>query len=496
MTQGIQEGGRAALPNPLPTESGLQPDGVRLTVYDQGASLVRDRRTLKLKTGLNDIELTEIAAKIDPTSVNFISLSNPGEALIVEHNYRHDVSGRDTLLIRYLHEKVEVTLEDGTRYTGELCSGRETASGPRPPFASPNDDIIVRQSDGQLVAIRQSRIRDIRFPEIEQRLYTQPTLRCLIDSSLAGTQQIELTYQTQGLTWSAYYNLLLAANGRQFDLNGWVALQNQSGITFQEAQVALVQVSERRQVPPQTDDQPATNPFRRPSLPPMQPRFGETRFEQTEARDLPRLHHFALRRPVSIAHGETRQVEFLTAHAVSAQNYFVYDASMRFDSYPQFPLKKQNDGQTHVVELQSMLEFNVMALGSDLPAGLLRVYQESGALLTTTEARIEHMPENEKVRLSLGRAPELIGKRTQKEFRPLSRVLLEETYEIRLRNRRADRGVRIHVPERLFRWNDWEILSASHEYTQLDSTTIEFRVDVPALGETVINYIVRYIWPS
>ena len=72
-----------------------------------------------------------------------------------------------------------------------------------------------------------------------------------------------------------------------------------------------------------------------------------------------------------------------TARAVPAQNYFIYDASMRFDSYPQAPLKKQNDGQSHAVELQSVLEFNVNALGSDLPAGMMRVYQDSGALLMT-----------------------------------------------------------------------------------------------------------------
>jgi hypothetical protein len=498
MDHGILEGGRAVSPNPLPAETESQPDGVRLTVYDQGASLVHDRRTLELKNGLNDIELTDIAAKIDPTSVNFISLTDPRETLLVEQNYRHDVSGRETLLSRYLHEKIEVTLEDGTRYSGELCSGRDTPIyGNRPPFpAVPTDDIIVRQPDGQIVAIRQNRVRDIRFPEIEQHLFTHPTLCCSIESATEGNQQVELTYQTHGLTWTAYYNLLLAANGRQFDFNGWVTLQNQSGTAFQQARVNLVQVSEQHRTP-QIDDTPATNPFRRAALtPPPKPRFGDAHYEQTETRDLTRLQHFSLRRPVSITHGETRQIEFLTARAVPAQNYFIYDASMPFENYPQSPLKKQTDGKMNVTELQSMLEFNASALGSDLPAGTMRVYQESGALLMMAENKIEHTPENEKLRLSLGRAMELSGKRTQKEFRPLSRVLLEETYEIRLRNRRSDRGVRVHVPERLFRWNDWEILTASHEYTQLDATTIEFRVDVPAVGETVIQYIVRYIWPG
>ena len=73
--------------------------------------------------------------------------------------------------------------------------------------------------------------------------------------------------------------------------------------------------------------------------------------------------------------------------------------------------------------------------------------------------------------------------------------MLEETYEIRLRNRKDSGSVEIRVPEHLFRWSNWEIVDASHPYTQLNSSTIEYRVDVPAGGETVITYTVRYSFP-
>ncbi|NWF69625.1 MAG: hypothetical protein HXY40_11120 [Chloroflexi bacterium] len=506
MVYGTPEGGRTALPDALPEQLAppVPADGVTLTLYDQGPSLVRERRTLPLKPGLNDVEFSDIAVKIDPTSVSFVSLTDPRDTLLAEHHFRHDANGREALLARALHQVIEITLDDGTRFKGELCSERDPHNPPnRPPFApAAPDDLILRLVDGQTATIRQMRIRDIRFPESTPRLYTRPTLRCLIDSARDGLQQLELAYQTQGLTWAAHYNVQLAATGRQFDLNGWATLSNNSGTTFRDAQISVVQITERRSPTPPSDDPFAANTFRRsPS------RFGdlprETRFEQAEARDLPRIQHYPLRRPVSLTNGETRQVELLTARAVPAYTYFVYDASPLFENYPPYPLKKQNEGQSSVSEVLGMLEFNVNALGADLPGGLpagtVRVYQETssgGALLLASESRLEALPEGEKVRLSLGRASELSGKRTLKEFRPSSRMLLEETYEIRLRSRRADRGVRVHVLERLFRWSDWEILSASHEYTQVDHAAIEFKVDVPARGETVISYIVRYIWPS
>ena len=51
-------------------------------------------------------------------------------------------------------------------------------------------------------------------------------------------------------------------------------------------------------------------------------------------------------------------------------------------------------------------------------------------------------------------------------------------------------------PERLSRWSNWEVLNPSMEYTQLDASTIEFRVEVPPGGETVVTYTVRYTWPN
>ncbi|NOG51880.1 MAG: hypothetical protein HND48_22440 [Chloroflexi bacterium] len=70
--------------------------------------------------------------------------------------------------------------------------------------------------------------------------------------------------------------------------------------------------------------------------------------------------------------------------------------------------------------------------------------------------------------------------------------MVQETYEIRLRNRKDSETVEIRVPERLFRWRNWQILNSSHPYEQLDSSTIEFRVEVPPQGETVITYTVQY----
>ena len=83
---------------------------------------------------------------------------------------------------------------------------------------------------------------------------------------------------------------------------------------------------------------------------------------------------------------------------------------------------------------------------------------------------------------------DLVGSRTQTNYHLLGSNVLEETYEIRLRNRKDSGSVEIRVPEHLFRWSNWEILDTSHEFTKTNSNTIEFRVEVPPQGETVITY--------
>src|SRR5688572_15066472 len=66
------------------------PPQISLTVYNEGTALVIDRRTFELQQGLNEINFTDVAAQIDPTSVNFKSLTDPN-TFVVEQNYRYDL---------------------------------------------------------------------------------------------------------------------------------------------------------------------------------------------------------------------------------------------------------------------------------------------------------------------------------------------------------------------------------------------------------------------
>jgi hypothetical protein len=455
-------------------------DGVSLTIYNKGTALVQDRRTFTFNEGENTLDFTDVASSIDATSVSFKSLTDPLGTTVLEQNYVYDLVGSGALLKRYLDEQVQITAEDGTVFSGQLLSGR-------------NGEIILRGDDGQVTVLSQSKARDIRFPALPEGLITRPTLRWLLQAGTAGEQQVELTYLTNGMTWTANYTVLLGTENTSLNLNGWVTLSNTSGASFRDAQVKLIAGDVNRIAQPLNKNvrMERATPTALPTATPP----------GVQQREFFEYQLYEINRPVTVANNETKQVEFVSGVDVPATTYFVFNGgSPTFYGYG-YPITDQYYGQAGITNVQNWLEFSTGeedGLGADLPAGRIRVYQEDtdGTALLIGENRIDHTPMGEDVSIFLGNAFDLVGERTQTDFKLIASNVLEETFEIRLRNRKDDETVQIRVPENLFRWSDWEVLSASALFTKLDSNTIEFRIDVAPGEEKIITYTVRYTWPQ
>ena len=450
-------------------------NSVAVTVYNQGTALIRDRRSFDLEPGRNVLNFTDVAAQIDATSVIFTSISDPSGTIVLEQNYVFDLVNSGALLERYLDETIAVTLAEGQTFTGQLLSGR-------------NNEVILRTEAGEIQVINLSNVLHLDFPQLPDGLITRPTLRWLLESTNGGSQQVELTYLTGGLNWTADYNVLLANGNRSLDINGWVTLNNTSGAAFVDAQLKLVAGDVNRLPSPQAA---------MPDMMVMEARAMSA--DTVEQRDFFEYKLYEINRPVTIGMNESKQVEFVTAAGVPARTFYVYDASPMFFGYYDI-ITDQYYSQTGVTNILNYLEFETGeedGLGADLPAGRIRVYQEDvdGAALLIGENSIGHTPEGEQVRIYLGNAFDIVGERTQLDYQLISGNVIEETIEIRLRNRKESETVEVRIPERMTRWNNWQILDSSIPYERLDASTIEFRADVPAGEETVITYRVRYSWP-
>jgi hypothetical protein len=449
--------------------------GVSLTVYNQGTALVRDRRRFDLSSGFNEVAFTDVASQMDPTSVLFRSLTDPQGTQVLEQNYEFDLVGVAALLQRYLDQHIRVLTQDGTAYEGTLLSAQ--------------GDIILEGSDGRVMVITQGNIQDFSFPDLPEGLITRPTLVWSLQANQAGTHDVEVTYLTNGISWTADYVLLLSDDEEHLDLDGWISLNNNSGASFENALLKLIAGDLQRL---QMADMVA-----------MEAEYGGAAQPTpgVEQREFFEYHLYEIPRPVTVRDREIKQIEFINAAGVPSDRFYVYDG-LQCQNYTwycapsSYPQTDPTYGVVTNARVMVMVEFDTDEVGADLPGGRVRLYQEDvdGAALLIGEDTLDHTPQGETVRLYVGDAFDIIGERIQTDFRTPNSHSLEEEYSITLSNHK-DEAVEVRVVEHLFRWSEWTIFTANADYREMDSSTIEFRVPVPANGEATIHYGVRYTWP-
>ncbi|MFN0077892.1 MAG: hypothetical protein ACKVY0_15660, partial [Prosthecobacter sp.] len=71
---------------------------------------------------------------------------------------------------------------------------------------------------------------------------------------------------------------------------------------------------------------------------------------------------------------------------------------------------------------------------------------------------------------------------------------MDESFEIKVRNRKQDEAVEIRVVEHLYRALNWEIRESSNTQLKTDAQTIEFRIPLKPGEEKTITYTVHYSW--
>jgi len=445
---------------------------VELTVYSGDLGLVKEIRTLALSEGENLVRYSHVPSSINPASVHFSSLSDPEGTVVLEQDYEYDLVNTRKLLQKYVDRQIALTTEQGTVYTGTLLSGV--------------DDAILATGDG-IKVIRLSHIQEFFFPELPEGLITKPTLVWLLVASAEGEQRVRVTYLTGGINWQADYIGLLAPDDESLSMTGWVTLDNKSGATYKEARLKLVAGDIHRA--PEVGRM-VSMAERVVELPVPAPAVEERAFFE--------YHVYEVQRPVTVRDRQTKQIEFVAAPSVEVEKVFVYEASPPFSPRYGGEIVEPDYGVRSDAKVQVRLEFvneEDRGLGLPLPQGTVRVYKEDvgGGAEFVGEDRIDHTAKDEEISLYLGNAFDIVGERVQTRFRQLAERVIEESYEITLRNHKTE-DVSVRIIEHLFRAQDAEIVASSADYEMLDATTIQYEVEVSADGEAKIEYTVRYTW--
>lgn len=132
-------------------------------------------------------------------------------------------------------------------------------------------------------------------------------------------------------------------------------------------------------------------------------------------------------------------------------------------------------------------------MGAALPAGIIRVYKDdgSGAQQFVGEDRIDHTPRDERVRVRLGDAFDVVGSRTQTDFEFLGSCTSRSTWDVEVRNHK-DEDTQVSLVEPA--GGEWSIVRSDHPYEKVDQGTFHFDVEVPAHESVTVSYTIRVTW--
>ncbi len=456
---------RAAGPVHEQKSTVAQRQSVAITVYNQNFGLVREVRDLDLGTGRVSLEFRDVSAHIQPETVHIRSLAEPGALDVLEQNYRYDLLSPDKLLEKYVGKKVKL-------YRWNEKTGRDEVA----------DAEILSVEGGQPVVRMNGEVTygypgRFAFPKVPDNLIAKPTLVWLLGSS-QPKQKVEVTYLSRNLSWSADYVLVINKDDSRGDLNGWVTLSNTSGTDYANAKLKLVagdvqRVSEVNTMLARAEAAPEATA--------QQAQFKEEGFFE--------YHLYTLDRPTTLLDKEQKQVSLLEAHDIGIKKTLIfYGASQYYRGRYGQVVSNQKVGV--YLDIKNSKQNH---MGMPLPKGTIRVYKadSSGQTEFIGEDSIDHTPRDEKIRVKMGDAFDVVGDRKQTDWKTYGMCTYESAWEIDLRNHK-DVAEQVEVYEPI--GGDWEILDSNYPATKKDAHTFTFTVNVPANGKTKITYRVRLKW--
>ena len=438
---------------------------VSLTIYNVNLGLVKDLRQIRLPKGVGELRFMDVASQIIPTSVHIKSLADPGSLIVLEQNYEYDLLNPQKLLDKYVGQEVKLYTKNPYTEREQIVTATLLSNNGGPIFKT--GDEITYGHPGRII-----------FPGVPENLMAKPTLVWLTENSLLSGQKVEASYLTGGINWRSDYVVTLNDKDDKADLSGWVTIDNKSGATYRNAKLKLIAGDVNRAKDKQDYEFKMQRVAEMAAAKAAAPQFKEDAFFE--------YHIYKLQRTATVKDNQTKQISLVQADTIPVKKELLYQGA-NYYYYSRYDEAMSNQKVGVFVEIQNKKENN---LGIPLPKGTVRVYKHDseGSLQFVGEDAIDHTPKDEKVRIKLGDAFDVVGSRKQTDWKKIAYDTYEAAFEISLRNhKKEDIVVKVVEPVP----GDWKMLACSQEFTKSEAFTAEFLVPVRKDGETKVTYRVR-----
>jgi len=463
--------GRSGQTQPVPLLSSSAADrrSLHLVVYNSDIALISERRLVPKTAGEFRLNFADVGEKIIPSSV---VVRSDGDLTVLEQQYEYDLLSKRKLLESYLGREIALERLDKRTNTPVRVTGR---------LLSLKGGTIVQFEDHVEVDPEGTFI----LPEVPVNLATHPTLTWLMRAEKKGGCLLDVSYLTGGISWNCEYVLTLEGDSDRASLAGWVTVNNNSGVAYDNAELHLV-AGELHRVREAGIVQEQTAEMRAAAVPQMAAvKARGADFTQEPGFE---YYRYNLGRVTDLPNRQMKQIELFRHDGLKLSRIYRFEGGRQFYYSPV-------RGPSRAQHLNVYLEWENTPPnypGMPLPAGVVRVYEHSGPELRWLlgEDRIGHTPRDEKISIKAGTAFDLLGEKKQTEFEQLSDRLRQVSIEIVLTNRKS-RDVSVQVDEVLP--GDWKITSQSHQFEKLEANRVRFTVAVPAGERVAVRYTAQFL---
>ena len=408
---------------------------------------------------MSEVQFADVAAQIDPTSVHLKSLTDPAGLRILEQNYEYDLLSAQKLLEKYVGKKVRLYQGNGSYLEATLLS----TDGP------------VYEINGEIHMGHQGQVV---FPSLPENLVSKPTL------AVAAPERRDRAPAGRGVVPDRRHQLEGRLRGDP-QRRRRPRRPHRVGDDRQQERRHLqgrgAQAGRRRREPGARGPHPRRRWRWRRSLgaaaPASRDFVSEGFFE---------YHLYTLDGRTTIKDKQTKQLTLMSAAGVPVRKELAFFGAR--DYYrSQYGTPMSNQKVSVFVELTNAKANN---LGVPLPKGKVRVYKadKSGSQQLVGEDWIDHTPKDERVRIKMGEAFDVVGERTQRDWKKIGGSTYEVEWEISLRNHKKE-DVVVSVIEPIP--GDWEVLRETQAHEKLEAHTLRYQVPVPQEGSAKVTYRVR-----
>jgi len=442
----------------LPCIAGDEFQNTQVTIYNNDLGLIFQEKDFALDKGVNTLRVEGVSMRVRPTTVKISFPKITGKYQLLEQNYLYDLVSTQKIFGKYIGEDVVFRLESGEKISGVLMNHEK-------------DHVILSLPNDIVRVLTTENVIDYEFPALPGGLILKPTLEWNIQSAFKGKTEAQLSYLTSGMSWNAEYVLVLDRDEKVFSLNSWISLNNNSGTTFENAKVKLI-AGDINRIRAKRLEQPVT--YRVNGL-------EKSAAKKIETRAIADYHLYELPNLITLRHNELKQVSLFDE--INGKGRKVY----LFENYSyneiESPLRV-------VFRIENRKENN---MGIAIPKGVVRIFKRDidESLQFIGEDRIDHTSNKDTLRLTIGNAFDVRGKRTVVERDRLSKNAETITIRIQITNRK-NTPLDVEIWEGISGY--WNIKKASHDYQQKSSNRVVFPITVKADTSETISYTYTRRW--